>query len=39
MYDLKGLKNRNLVTFLKVKLFVENLRAGKNSIFQKQKAS
>ena len=29
IYDLKGLKKRNLVAFLKVKLFVENLREGK----------
>ena len=39
IYDLKGLKSRNLVAFLKVKLFVENLRKGKKTLFFKNKRS
>ena len=37
--DLKGLKNRNPVGFLKVKLFVDNLRQGKKTVFFKNKRS
>ena len=33
----QSLKNRNLVAFLKVKLFVENLREGKKQYFSKTK--
>ena len=39
MYDLKGVKNRNLVAFLYVKLFVKTSVNGKNSKFQKQKTA
>ena len=37
IYDLKGLKNRNVVAFLKVKLFVENLPEEKKTVFSKNK--
>ena len=37
MYDLKGVKNRNLVAFLYVKLFVENLREWKKQYISKTK--
>ena len=39
IYDLKDLKKKekkNLVAFLKVKLFVENLREGKKTEIKKQ---
>ena len=37
IYDLKGLKNRSLVAFPKVKLLVENLREGKKQYSLKTK--
>ena len=37
IYDLKGLQNRHLVAFLKVRLFVENIREGKKQYSSKAK--